>query len=88
MTKNKKIKYPWVFWVRFKKRKWYKKFWYGRGANYFEIQFFNILLSIGMPWHQNVLKSSQDNHLYGFSTLEKTNKSFTKWYCLHIGSYK
>lgn len=88
MSKNKTIKYPWVFWIRFEKRKWFTHFWKMRGGNSMDIQFFNIHVSIGLPWHQVRLKYASEDKLNGFEPLKSTNKTFTKWYHLHVGSYK
>ncbi len=99
MVKNKKTKttipqtdvissYPWVFWVRFEKRNWFCNFWKSRGSNCLDIQIFKLRISIGMPWHKEVLRKASVNYpMEGLNHCRKTNETFTKWYHLHIGSY-
>ena len=80
-------RYPWVFWIRFEKRDWFCNFWKSRGSNCLDIQIFKLHISIGMPWHKAVLKYASEDTLNGFEPLKSANKTFTKWYHLHIGSY-
>lgn len=88
-TKPNVINYPWVFYVRVKRRKWFTNFWKSRGSNYLDLQFFNIHISIGMPWHKSVLENIEHNYpMDGLNHCKKTNDTFTKWYHFHIGSYK
>lgn len=85
---NNNIKtYPWVFWITFSKRNWFKKIWWSRGSNFLDIQFYKIRISIGMPWHKEVLSKINENSIAGIESCRKTNESFTKWYHFHIGSY-
>jgi hypothetical protein len=86
--KEEKIYYPWVFWLSFERRKWFKRFWKSRGANSLDIQFFNLHISVGMPWNQHVLRGAVANYpLEGLDHFRKTNETFTKWHHIHIGSY-
>jgi hypothetical protein len=80
--------YPWVFWIRFEKRKWFKNFWKTRGSNCMDIQLYNLRISIGLPWHRDVLMKAKENHpLEGLGHFRRANETFNKWYCFHIGSY-
>lgn len=80
--------YPWVFWLRFEKRDWFTNFWKSRGANCLDIQIYKLHISIGMPWHTEVLRKAEVNYpLEGLDHCKKTNESFTKWYQFHVGSY-
>ena len=81
-------RYPWVFWIRFEKRDWFCNFWKSRGSNCLDIQIFKLHISIGMPWHKEVLRKADVNYpLEGLNHCRKANETFTKWYHLHIGSY-
>jgi hypothetical protein len=51
-------KTDWVFWIEFSKTIWFKKIWTTRGANFREIVFFGLCISIGLPWLQNYLESN------------------------------
>lgn len=87
---EKKIKFPWVFWISIRKRDWFKKFWKSRGANHLDIQFFKLYITIGLPWKQIVLKKAIEGNynINGLKALKETNKTFCRWYHIHIGSYK
>jgi hypothetical protein len=81
-------RYPWVFWIRFEKRDWFCNFWKSRGSNCLDIHIFKLHISIGMPWHKEVLRKADVNHpLELLSHRRKVNETFTKWYHLQIGSY-
>jgi len=85
---NEIIKFfPWVFWIRFEKREWFSNFWKARGSNCLDIQIFKIHVSIGMPWHKEALRYASEDTLNGYKPLISANKTFTKWYHIHIGSY-
>ena len=88
-SKNNVItSYPWVFWIRFETRDWFTNFWKSRGSNCLDIQIYKLHISIGMPWHQEVLKKQKENYpLQGLNHCKEANESFTKWYHFHIGSY-
>lgn len=80
--------YPQVFWIRIEKRDWFQKFWKSRGSNCLDLQFLNLHISIGMPWHKLVLNKTKENYpLEGLDHCRKANETFTKWYHLHIGNY-
>lgn len=48
MKMNKSI--PWVFWLRIRKRSWFKPLYYARFANSGELQLLRWCISIGLPW--------------------------------------
>jgi hypothetical protein len=78
--------FPWVFWVTVERRKWFKMFWKSRGANFLNLQIFCFYISIGMPWKKSVLKKAEINYpLKGLNHFLEINKSFNKWYHIHIG---
>ncbi len=82
ISKNANI--DWVFWIDISIRKeWFTKFWKTRGANFLEIQFFNLRIGIGMPWlntyltyfdymDENIYKTNIDNAKRRFSFLIKS----------------
>ena len=83
-----KTNYPWVFWIRFEKIKYFQWFQKIRYANCLQIQVFKLRVLIGMPWVKHVLKKADVNYpLEGISHFKNTNKTFNKWYHFHIGKY-
>jgi dTDP-4-dehydrorhamnose 3,5-epimerase-like enzyme len=80
--------YPWVFWVRVEKRDWFAKFYKSRESNALDLQFFNWHISLGRPWHQEVLKKAEVIFpMDGLDHCRKVNETFTKWYHFKIGDY-
>lgn len=71
---NKKV--DWVFWFTIEKRKgWFKKFWKTRGSNFMEIQIYDYKISIGMPWHPEVVKKAGTSYpLEGINHFHEANK--------------
>lgn len=88
--KKVNLKFPWVFFIRIEKRKWFKKVWISRCSNSMDIQFFGIHILTGLPWLNNVLNKADSNHpLEGLNHFITTNKTFSKWYHIHINkNYK
>ncbi len=72
---SKQTKVTWVFWINLSIRKnWFKFFWKTRGANYLEVQLWIFKLSIGLPWHKEVVKAQIRD--YGHTrSLELSNLS-------------
>ena len=80
--------YPWVFYIRISKRNWFSNFWKSRGSNCLDIQIYNLHISIGMPWHKEVLIKTNVNYpMEGLNHCRKANETFNRWYCLKIGNY-
>ncbi len=80
-----RVKYPWVFWITIRKRNWVSNFWTTRGSNFRDIQFFKLHISIGLPWHKNVIIYYLEDKLEGIDSMKKTNDTFNRWYHFHIG---
>ena len=76
MISDKMKKVDWVFWVTIQKRKgWFKKFWKTRGSNCMEIQIYDYKISIGLPWHKDVVaKANQNYPLEGINHFHRVNK--------------
>jgi hypothetical protein len=74
MESSKKV--GWVFWFTVEKRKgWFKKFWKTRGSNYMEFQIYDWKITIGLPWHKDVIaKANQSYPLEGINHMLKTNE--------------
>lgn len=70
-------KIDWVFWINIEKRKgWFNKFWYSRGANSLDIQILKYRILIGMPWLRSVIEKADINYpLEGIKHFEKVNES-------------
>lgn len=69
---KKTINMPWVFWIEITKRKGIKPTWFNRGSNFLEIHIFAICLSIGAPWHINVIKYHNEKQI--LEQIEDCNK--------------
>jgi hypothetical protein len=69
-------KIDWVFWITIQKREgWFKKFWKTRGSNAMEIQIYNYRISIGLPWHPEVIRKADVNYpMEGVNYMIKTNE--------------
>lgn len=69
-------KVDWVFWVQIEKREgFYKKFWKSRGSNCIDIQIYNYRISIGLPWHPQVLEKANENYpLEGIDHFHRVNE--------------
>jgi hypothetical protein len=77
-------KVDWIFWVSIEKREWFKNFWKSRGSNCVDIQIYNYHISIGLPWHKEVIRKADVNHpLEGithiFRTNEQNRRRVEKW---------
>ena len=75
IIKSKK-KIDWVFWLTVQKREgWFTKFWKSRGSNAMEIQIYDYRISIGLPWHPEVIRKADVNHpREGVGHMLKTNE--------------
>lgn len=85
MIELTKIKFPWVFWIRFEKRQWFSKLWKSRGANFMDIQIFNIHISIGMPWKKMYMNSNMRDYR-SLKHMKHTN-SVNRNKGIQIGNY-
>jgi hypothetical protein len=67
----------WVFWINISiRKKWFRKLWKTRGANFLDIQFFCFYVTIGMPWLNTYLTYENyiDSNIYNTNMENLKNK--------------